>query len=85
MEEIMMFLQADAARAAELMQKYPDRIPVNAVAEFLGCAPDTVRAWIESGAMGLCEKKIGKQNRAFLIPTAMFLRWYLRYGLGVGV
>lgn len=85
MDEIKTFLEADADRAAELMQKYPARIPVNAVAEFLGCAPDTVRAWVESGGMGICERKIGKQNRAFLIPTAMFLRWYLRYGLGVGV
>lgn len=79
MDEIKTFLQADAARAAALMQQYPDRIPVNAVAEFLGCAPDTVRAWVEAGNMGICERKIGKQNRAFLIPTAMFLRWYLRY------
>lgn len=83
MDKIVEFLQADSERAAELMQKYPDRIPVNAVAEFLGCAPDTVRARVEAGGIGICEKKIGKQNRAFLIPTAMFLRWYLRHSLGV--
>ena len=77
MKEIKAFLEEDEVRAAELLRQYPDRVPVKAAAEFLKCSPDTVRAWVERGGIGICEKQIGKQNRAFLIPTAQLLRWYL--------
>lgn len=81
-EQIKAFLEDDEKKTAELLRQYPDRVPVKAAAEFLGCAPDTIRSWVERGGIGICEKQIGKQNRAFLIPTAQLLRWYLLWNKG---
>lgn len=69
-------LEQDDAKVDALIMAYPERVPVKAIAEFLGCAPDTVRAWIQRGGIGLFEQKIGKQNRVFIVPTAQFVRWY---------
>ena len=68
----------DDERIDRLVDKYPYRIPVDALSSFLHIDAQSLRAYLESGinAFGMAWKKIGKDNHAYAIPTAQFLRWY---------
>ena len=77
-QKITEFLAADTERLAEIIEKYPLQIPVPVLAELFGCHQDTLRnALQEQGLLGIAERRPGKLNRGFVIPTAQFVRWYM--------
>jgi hypothetical protein len=77
-ERINEFLAEDTQKLAEIIEKYPMQIPVSVVAELFGCGQDTIRnALQEQGLLGIAERKQGKLNRGFVVPTAHFVRWYM--------
>lgn len=77
-QKITEFLAADTERLAEIIEKYPLQIPVPVLAELFGCHQDTLRnALQEQGLLGIAERRPGKLNRGFVIPTAHFVRWYM--------
>ena len=74
------FLDSDERKVEKLIEECPVNIPTSEAAKFLGINTASLRAVLESGALGLCWKKGGALNKGFFIPTASFIRWYLRYG-----
>lgn len=78
-EAIKSYLECDAERVAALISEYPQNIPVNVLADFLHCTKNSVRSMLETtNSFGIAWRQSGSVNRAFLIPTAVFVRWYLR-------
>lgn len=74
---IQEFLNSDTEKLAELVEKYPEQIPVPVLAQWWGCNADTLReALLGQGLLGIAERKAGKLNRGFVIPTGHFVRWY---------
>lgn len=72
------FLAKDTEKLAEIIQKYPQQIPVPVIAEWWGCGEDTVRTALhEQGLLGIAERKPGRLNRGFVVPTGHFVRWYM--------
>lgn len=71
------FLQHDDEKIEKLISEYPETVPVSVAADFLSVDAGSIRAAIESDSFGFSWKKSGKLNRAFCIPTAHFMRWYL--------
>lgn len=77
-ERINDFLNADTEKLANIIEQYPIQVPVAIIAELFGCHQDTLRnALQEQGLLGIAERKAGKLNRGFVIPTAHFVRWYM--------
>lgn len=76
-DKIKAFIDNDNKKIEELIEKYPVNTPVPAAAAFLGCHQDTLRSALEDGKLGFSERKLGKVNRGFFIPTAHLVRWYL--------
>ena len=77
-QKITEFLAADTERLVEIIEKYPLQIPVPVLAELFGCHQDTLRnALQEQGLLGIAERRPGKLNRGFVVPTAHFVRWYM--------
>ena len=74
------FLETDDKKIEQLIAEYPVSIPTQAAAKFLGINAASMRAVIDSGAVGLSWRKDGALNKGFFLPTAQFLRWYMRYG-----
>lgn len=73
------FIHDDTEKAAEIIEKYPRQIPIKVIAEWWGCAEDSVRRALEqSSVFGLGFRQAGKCSRAFVVPTGAFMRWYLR-------
>lgn len=78
------FLDNDTEKLDEIVTKYPKQVPVNVVADLLGCAPETVRTMCEENhVFGDGYRKPGKLNKGFVIPTATFIRWYTK-GIYIG-
>lgn len=84
-EKIQAFLDSDLEKVDTLIEKCPDRIPVMVLVEFLKMDQNSVRAAIEAGAFGFAWRKDGKTNKAYCVPTAQFVRWYLNTGMLEGV
>lgn len=77
-QKITAFLESDTAKLAEIIEKHPMQIPVHVLAELFGCHQDTLRnALQEQGLLGIAERRPGKLNRGFVVPTAHFVRWYM--------
>lgn len=76
-EKIRTFIDTDNHKLEQIIEKYPLSVPVPVAAEFLGCHQDTLRSALEDGKLGFSERKLGKVNRGFVIPTGHFVRWYL--------
>ena len=57
-----------------LCKKYPQKIPIDECAAFLGMAGESLRACLEHGScpFGLGWLKKNAHNRAFFIPTLTF-------------
>lgn len=73
------FLENDRQRVQELINEFPQNIPLMTAAKFLGMHPDSLRQAIEDNQnIGLAWRKSGSLNRAFHIPTALFVRWYMK-------
>ena len=68
----------------QLVEQYPDAIPLPVVARFMGVADEGLRAYIDNtpNAFGISWKRMGAVNRAYKIPTIRFYAWY-RNGLGL--
>jgi hypothetical protein len=64
----------------ELVQKYPQFIPLPECATFLGMDRDGLRRAIETNTcpFGIAWQRPGAANRAFKIPTATFYFWYTK-------
>lgn len=78
-DKINAFMKSDTEKVAEIIEKYPKQIPVKVVAELLGCNADSVRRALEQYSLfGFGLKQAGAVNRAFVIPTGVFIRWYLK-------
>lgn len=78
-EKIDIYMKSDTEKVAEIIEKYPKQIPVHTIAEWWGCDDDSVRCALEqSSVFGIGFRQAGKVNRAFVIPTGAFVRWYLR-------
>jgi len=74
------FLTKDTAKLAEIISKYPLQIPISVIADWWGCDEDSIRTAIyEHGELGIGWRKIGKLNRGYVIPTGLFVRWYLKF------
>lgn len=72
------FLRKDTEKLSELVKKHPQQIPVPVLAEWWGCSADTLReALLSQGLLGIAERKGGKLNRGFVVPTGHFVRWYM--------
>ena len=76
-EKIRAFIDTDNQKLEQIIEKYPLSVPVPIAAEFLGRHQDTLRSALEDGRLGFSERKLGKVNRGFVIPTGHFVRWYL--------
>lgn len=61
-----------------LTKQYPDYLPIEVVANFFRAKPDGIRAYIDNSPrpFGISWQRMGKVNRAYKIPTAMFYLWY---------
>lgn len=71
------FIDADTQKVEKLVTEYPLNLPVLKIAEFLGVDDETVRGMIVKGSFGAWgQNTINK--RFFVVPTANFVRWYLR-------
>lgn len=72
------FLERDAEKIVKIIENHPTQIPVPVIAELFGCSQDTLRTALqEQGLLGIAERKAGKLNRGFVVPTAHFVRWYM--------
>lgn len=72
------FINHDTEWIAGIIEKYPEQIPIPVLADKFGCNQDTIRENLESkGLLGISERKPGKLNRGFVVPTAHFVRWYM--------
>lgn len=72
------FIHQDNEKIDRLIENFPVNLPVSAVADFLSMDVSSVRAVIENGVVGLAWKKSGRANHGYYIPTAQFVRWYLK-------
>ena len=72
------FLDKDTEKLAEIVKRYPRQIPIPVISEWWGCDEDTLRTSLqEQGLLGIAERKPGKLNRGFVVPTGHFVRWYM--------
>lgn len=76
-DKIKNYLDADLEALAELVEQYPQSVPISAAADFLGADTASIRAAIEYDRFGLAWRKQGSVRHGYLIPTAQFVRWYL--------
>lgn len=78
-DNLTRFLKAEREWLNEIIEKYPRQIPIQPIAEHWGCATDSIRAAIEQDAtFGVYWRKTGAANRAYLIPTGLFIQWYCK-------
>lgn len=71
------FLRSEREWLNGIIEQYPRQIPIDPIAEHWGCAPASVRAAIEQDAnFGVFWRRAGCTNKAYLIPTGLFVQWY---------
>lgn len=76
-EKIREFIAQDTDKLAEIVEEHPFQIPVKVIAEWWHCSEDSVRnAIIQHGFLGIAQKRPGKLNAGFVIPTGHFVRWW---------
>ena len=72
------FLKRDNDKLAKIIEEHPFQIPVKVLAEWWHCGEDSVRnAIIQHGFLGIAQKRPGKLNAGFVIPTGHFVRWWI--------
>lgn len=66
----------------QLVEQYPENIPVSAAADFLGMDGRSLKSFLmqPGNSAGMGWRRDRAENRAFHIPTAKFYSWY-RNGL----
>jgi len=76
-EKIIDFLERDNEKLAEIIEDHPFQIPIKVIAEWWHCSEDSVRnALLQQGFLGIAQKRPGKMNYGFVIPTGHFVRWW---------
>lgn len=62
---------------SQIVDQYPENVPVAVVAKYFGIKPDSLRAMIQSRRcpFGLGWLKPNAANQAFCIPTITFYLW----------
>ena len=70
-------ITAKLSELERLCEKYPQKIPIDECAAFLGMAGESLRACLEHGScpFGLGWLKKNAHNRAFFIATLTFYLW----------
>lgn len=77
-EFIKDFFEKDEAKIEKIIRDYPQTIPVEIVAELFGINKSSVRNAAEAGCFGgISWRAPGALNKAYKIPTAPFVRYYL--------
>lgn len=76
--KLQKFIKDDDIRLEKLIDENPVELSVMAVADFLHMTTDSVRSVLEGESFGLTWKKPGASKRGYAIPTALFVRWYLK-------
>lgn len=77
-EKISAFLSDDNEKIDKLLDENPSSLSITAIAKFLDMDVASVRASIENGTFGTSWKKAGSARHGYFIPTAQFIRWYLK-------
>ena len=78
MLEIQDFLDKDTEKLTEIVKRHSKQIPVHVIAEWWGCDENKLRTALqEQGLLGIADRKPGKLNRGFVVPTGYFVRWYM--------
>ena len=74
---LVTIITAKLSELEQLCEKYPQKIPIEECAAFLGMAGESLRACLEHGScpFGLGWLKKNAHNRAFYIPTLTFYLW----------
>ena len=76
------FLKSEREWLNGIIEQYPRQIPIAPIAEHWGCAGDSIRAAIEQDAtFGVYWRKVGRANKAYMIPTGLFVQWYCKVKL----
>lgn len=79
MTNVEKLIRADEEKLDKLVEENPIRLTIQNVCDFLETQPASIRAAIECGTFaGFAWRKEGKQGKHYYIPTAQFVRWYLR-------
>ena len=78
LEKIAEYLSKDTERLAEIIEKHPQQVPVPVIADWWGCDENSLRdALQQQGLLGIAQRKPGKLNRGFVVPTGHLVRWYM--------
>ena len=73
------FIEKDNQWLSDTIEKYPEKIPVEHLAEHFGCTAASVRsAIVQNQTFGLFWREGSKSRNTFLIPTGLFVRWYCK-------
>lgn len=76
-DKIRDYISKDTDKLAEIIDEHPFQIPVKVLAEWWHCSEDSVRnAVMQHGYLGIAQKRPGKLNAGFVIPTGHFVRWW---------
>lgn len=78
-EKLRRFLEDDNERIDKLIEENPHSVSITEIARFLNMDIASVRAAIENDTFGIAWKKAGSARHGYFIPTAQFVRWYLRF------
>lgn len=76
-EKVSAFLAEDNAKLDKLLEGNPKSLSAMQIAEFLNMDVTSVRSAIENNTFGLSWRKSGSARKAYNVPTAQFVRWYL--------
>ncbi|WP_101698661.1 hypothetical protein [Clostridium minihomine] len=62
----------------QLVEEYPDLIPLPVAARFMKVSPEGLRAYLDNhiAPFGLMWHQMGAVNKAYKIPTVKFYLWY---------
>lgn len=76
--EIPSIVMDNIRKLNELIEKFPQFIPLPECATFLGMDRDGLRRAIETKSIpfGIAWKKSNASNRSFKIPSTQFYLWY---------
>lgn len=66
------FIEKDNQWVSDTIEKYPEKIPVEHLAEHFGCTAASVRsAIVQNQTFGLFWREGSKSRNTFLIPTGL--------------
>ena len=78
-EKLNQFLYDDNEKIDQLITDNPKSISISEIAKFLNADVASVRSAIENDVFGMAWRKNGSTRHGYFIPTAQFVRWYLKF------